>query len=225
MSGTVSAARPAASAPSRTWAVAPAKVRGETPLSRMTPSATSPASRRFLGPLAARCSGTAGWGSRSRERSVPAGPVNSCSSPFRRARSTVRPSRISAVVLWRRLTGATELSPTPSPKVKRPKASSATLRAAEATTAGWRVTRAVTAAPRPIRSVPSAAAVSVVNTSRDRSCEAGNRALSKPSSSALRTEVTIRSARSQGGIRTPTANRCGAEFIRRPTPSGRERCP
>ncbi len=81
------------------------------------------------------------------------------------------------------------------------------MRAAEATTEGCRVVRFVTAVPSPIRSVPSATAVSTLNTSRQSNWESGIQTSSKPSSSARRTTVTSRSARSHGGTLMPIRSR------------------
>ena len=213
---------------------------GATPASRIAPSAISPANLRLRGPLAARWIGTA-TGSRSRDRT----PPKSNSLPASRSRTTANRARSSAPVDCRSLTGPRALSPTPTPRMNRPGASSPTVRAAEAMTDGCRVATLVTAVPRVIRLVAAAAVAAVVNTSPHNSWESGNHTPSKPSRSASPARAAISPTGAHGGMRSPTfmsrtsrAGRpcgrgpaSGAAAVRAPPEAswrvnvGRRRCP
>ena len=87
-----------------------------------------------------------------------------------------------------------ELPPVPMPRTMRPGASSSRVRMALAVTEAWRECGTVTPGPSLIRRVPSTQAVRVTQSSRHTRCVSVIHTVSKPSSSASWTCLTISGA-------------------------------
>ena len=114
---TSSGSRPASSAPARTCSIAQATAAGFAPTCGMAMSASAPARRRFLGPVAATAIGTRSPVAQ-RRRIVAA--VVSTSSPASSARTCGTTSANFLVATCFRPSVRTALSPRPRPRITRP---------------------------------------------------------------------------------------------------------